>query len=350
LVLQQISATVGLLRPRGTKDFVWVNGQYQPVLEMQPNQTQFWRIINTCHQTAVPLDTSTAVKWVQTAQDGVQLDPQNYNPDPTAKSNTFPNPPQAFQINGTGAWFSTGSLAPGNRIDLLVQAPSTAGTYPITFGGTLLFTVRVTGTAVTAVPFPTPAQFPPMPRFLWDIVPPAGMITRNIRFNTTKTQFPTPTPTPTPQGTQRGRNPGNAAPPLWPNAPPTHTINGKQFSGEIDQYMKLGATEEWNLFNDSVTGGPVHPFHIHVNPFQIVRWFDPAIMAPSLRSTGVPMRSPWVWWDNFAIPVQGWVTMWTRFVDFTGTYVFHCHILGHEDRGMMQLVNVSPAGTPMSHE
>jgi hypothetical protein len=64
LVLQQISATVGLLRPRGTKDFVWVNGQYQPVLEMQPNQTQFWRIINTCHQTAVPLDTSTAVKWV----------------------------------------------------------------------------------------------------------------------------------------------------------------------------------------------------------------------------------------------------------------------------------------------
>jgi len=350
LVLQQISATVGLLRPRGTKDFVWVNGQYQPVLEMQPNQTQFWRIINTCHQTAVPLDTSTAVKWVQTAQDGVQLDPQNYNPDPTAKSNTFPNPPQAFQINGTGPWFSTGSLAPGNRIDLLVQAPSTAGTYPITFGGTLLFTVRVTGTAVTAVPFPTPAQFPPMPRFLWDIVPPAGMITRNIRFNTTKTQFPTPTPTPTPQGTGGGRNPGNAAPPLWPNAPPTHTINGKQFSGEIDQYMKLGATEEWNLFNDSVTGGPAHPFHIHVNPFQIVRWFDPAIMAPSLRSTGVPMRSPWVWWDNFAIPVQGWVTMWTRFVDFTGTYVFHCHILGHEDRGMMQLVNVSPAGTPMSHE
>jgi len=350
LVLQQISATVGLLRPQGTKDFVWVNGQYQPVLEMQPNQTQFWRIINTCHQTAVPLDTSTAVKWVQTAQDGVQLDPQNYNPDPTAKSNTFPNPPQAFQINGTGPWFSTGSLAPGNRIDLLVQAPSTAGNYPITFGGTLLFTVKVTGTAVSPVPFPTPAQFPPMPRFLWDIVPPAGMITRNIRFNTTKTQFPTPTPTPTPQGTGGGRNPGNAAPPLWPNAPPTHTINGKQFSGEIDQYMKLGATEEWNLFNDSVTGGPAHPFHIHVNPFQIVRWFDPAIMAPSLRSTGVPMRSPWVWWDNFAIPVQGWVTMWTRFVDFTGTYVFHCHILGHEDRGMMQLVNVSPSGTPMSHE
>ena len=350
LVLQQYSVVLGLLRPSGTKDFVSVNGQYRPVLEMKPNETQFWRIINSCHQAAVPLDTSTALKWVQTAQDGVQLDPQNYNPDPTFKSNTFPNPPQAFQINNTGPWFSTGSLAPGNRIDLLVQAPSTANSYPVTYGGILLFTVKVAGTPVTATPFPTQAQFPKMPGFLADIVPPAGMITRNIRFNTTKTQLPSASPTPTPQGTKGGRNPSNAAAPLWPNAAPMHTINGKQFSGEIDQFMKLGATEEWNLFNDTIAGGPAHPFHIHVNPFQIVQWFDPAIMSSSLQSTGVPMRKPWVWWDNFAIPVGGWVTMWTRFVDFTGTYVFHCHILGHEDRGMMQLVNVSPGTTTMTHK
>jgi FtsP/CotA-like multicopper oxidase with cupredoxin domain len=352
LVLQQISVSVGLLRPQGTKDFVWVNGQYQPVIEMKPNETQFWRIVNACHQQAVPLDRSTALKWVQTAQDGVQLDPQNYDPDPTSRTNTFPNPPEAFQKNGTGPWFSTGGLAPGNRIDLLVQAPSTPNTYPVTFGGTLLFTVRVTGTAVNPTPFPSRTDFPEMPKFLWDIVPPTGMITRNIRFNTTKTQLPGPSPTPTPQGTTGGRNSASPTPtpPLWPNAPPTHTINGKQFSGEIDQYMKLGATEEWNLFNDAISGGPAHPFHIHVNPFQIVRWFDPAIMPANLQSSGVPMRSPWIWWDNFAIPVGGWVTMWTRFVDFTGPYVFHCHILGHEDRGMMQLVNVSPGGTPMTHK
>ena len=356
LVLQQISVSVGLLRPQGTKDFVWVNGQYQPVLEMKPNETQFWRIINACHQQAVPLDkpAGTNIRWVQTAQDGIQLDQKNYNPetDPKSKFNTFPNPPQAFQINNTGPWFSTGSLAPGNRIDLLVQAPSRTGNYPVTFGGTLLFTVKVTGTAVTAVPFPTPLEFPKLPDFLWDIVPPPGMVERTIRFNTTKTQLPGPSPTPTPQGTTGGRNSASPTPtpPLWPNAPPTHTINDKQFSGEIDQFMKLGATEEWNLFNDSIKGGPAHPFHIHVNPFQIVRWFDPAIMDAGLQSTGVPMRKPWVWWDNFAIPVQGWVTMWTRFVDFTGTYVFHCHILGHEDRGMMQLVNVSPGGTPMTHK
>jgi hypothetical protein len=73
---------------------------------------------------------------------------------------------------------------------------------------------------------------------------------------------------------------------------------------------------------------------------------------------------PWiVWWDNRAIPtalasasgmvtkpdgspaLMGYFKMWTRFVDFTGMFVDHCHILGHEDRGMMQLVQVVPKPT-----
>lgn len=350
LVLQQFSAVIGLLRASGTTDLVSVNGQYTPVLEMKPNETQMWRIVNACHQASVPLNTSTGIKWVQTAQDGVQLNPINYNPDPSAPTNTFPVPAKAVLVNG--AWLSTGSLAPGNRVDLLVQAPSSAGEYPVTFGGSnkLLLTVKVTGTSVSATPFPSQAQFAQMPGFLSDIRPPVGMVKREIRFNTTRTQFAGPSPTPTPQGTPGGRNPTNASAPFIPNAAPTHTINGKQFSGEIDQYMKLGATEEWNLFNDTPIGGAAHPFHIHINPFQVIALFDPAYMAPSLQSTGVPLKGPWVWWDTFAIPPGGWARMWTRFVDYTGTYVFHCHILGHEDRGMMQMVNVSPSGTSMKHK
>jgi FtsP/CotA-like multicopper oxidase with cupredoxin domain len=354
LVLQQFSAVLGLLRPAGTKDLVSVNGQYTPVLEMKPNETQFWRFINACHQSAVPLDRPTGIKWVQTAQDGVQLDPRNYDPDPNSETNA-PIPVPAKAILKNGAWLSTGSLAPGNRVDLLVQAPSATGDYKVTFGGnTLLLTVRVKGTAVNAIPFPSRDEFPEMPKFLKDIVPPMGMVQRPIRFNTTKTELPnpspSPTPTPTPEGSTGGRNPADAQPPLMPNAPPKHTINGIQFSGEIDQYMKLGATEEWTLFNDTPSGGPAHPFHIHINPFQVIELFDPAYMPASLKDTGVPMRQPWVWWDDFAIPPGGWAKMWTRFVDFTGTYVFHCHILGHEDRGMMQLVNVSPSGTVMTHK
>jgi FtsP/CotA-like multicopper oxidase with cupredoxin domain len=348
LMLQQFSAVLGLLRPVGTKDLVSVNGQYTPILEMKPNQTQLWRIVNACHQTAVPLDRSTDIKWVQTAQDGVQLDPRNYDPDPSSLTNA-PIPVPAKAILKDGQWLSTGSLAPGNRVDLLVQAPNTPKDYPVTFGGKLLLTVRVKGTAVSPAPFPSRDEFPKMPGFLSDIIPPVGMLKREIRFNTTKTQLPSPAPTPTPQGSTGGRNPSpSPSPPLMPNAPPTHTINGKQFSGEIDQYMKLGATEEWNLFNDTPLKGPAHPFHIHINPFQVIALFDPS--DSSMPKTGVDLKPPWVWWDNFAIPPGGWARMWTRFVDFTGTYVFHCHILGHEDRGMMQLVNVSPSGTTMKHK
>jgi FtsP/CotA-like multicopper oxidase with cupredoxin domain len=303
---------------------------------------------------------------VQTAQDGVQLHQLIYNPDPAAPTNQgFPVPAKAVETDQ--GWVTTGSLAAGNRIDLLVQAPSTPGSYPVNFTNNfgqkvLLLTVKVAGTAVSAVAFPSQTEFPKRPDFLDDIRPPVGMVTREIRFNTTKTQLPSPSPTPIPPGSTGGRNPTPtptpAIPPsptptpssLFPNAPPTHTINGKQFTHEVEQHMKLGATEEWNLFNDTPKGGPAHPFHIHVNPFQVIALFDPAYMNESQRAEGVTLRRPWVWWDDFAIPPGGWVKMWTRFVDFTGTYVFHCHILGHEDRGMMQLVEVYPARTPMKHK
>jgi FtsP/CotA-like multicopper oxidase with cupredoxin domain len=360
LVLQQYGAVVPLLRSGAAPqnaDLVSVNGQYTPVIQMNPNELQLWRVVNACHQAAVPINAAPAgLKWVQTAQDGVQLNPDNYNPDPTAPTNiSFPVPAKAIQVDG--AWVTTGSLAPGNRIDLLVQAPSTPGTFQVSYGSKnkLLLTVKVAQDPQSSpipnpMPFPTRAQFPAMPGFLADIRPPVGMVRREIRFNTTNTQLPGSPPTPPPQGSVGGRNASGAQPPLFPNAPPMHTINGKQFSGEIDQYMKLGATEEWNLFNDSPSGGPAHPFHIHINPFQVIAMFDPSYMDASLKTTGVPLKEPWVWWDNFAIPPGGWAKMWTRFVDFTGTYVFHCHILGHEDRGMMQMVNVSPGGTVMTHK
>ena len=65
-----------------------------------------------------------------------------------------------------------------------------------------------------------------------------------------------------------------------------------------------------------------------------------------------PLAGPFVWRDTFAIPaarqdsatgnqkVDGHFTMRSRFADYTGQFVLHCHILGHEDRGMMQLVAV----------
>ena len=98
------------------------------------------------------------------------------------------------------------------------------------------------------------------------------------------------------------------------------------------------------MYNDNLDGA-AHPFHIHINPFQVVEILDPAKSPNPVR-----LPRPWVWWDNFAIPPGGYFKMLTRFVDFTGKFVLHCHILDHEDRGMMQLVQVVTNTTNMKHK
>jgi len=70
------------------------------------------------------------------------------------------------------------------------------------------------------------------------------------------------------------------------------------------------------------------------------------------------------WWDVFRIPtgrkvtgkkkgpvtVSGYFKMRSRFVDYPGQYVMHCHILIHEDRGMMYSVEVvKPSATRTHH-
>jgi hypothetical protein len=50
-----------------------------------------------------------------------------------------------------------------------------------------------------------------------------------------------------------------------------------------------------------------------------------------------------------AIVVPGYFKMRSRFVDYSGLYVIHCHILAHEDRGMMNIVEVVPYKTIYAH-
>jgi hypothetical protein len=47
--------------------------------------------------------------------------------------------------------------------------------------------------------------------------------------------------------------------------------------------------------------------------------------------------------------IPGYFKMRSRFVDYAGYFVLHCHILAHEDRGMMTVVEVAPLQTPYSH-
>jgi FtsP/CotA-like multicopper oxidase with cupredoxin domain len=122
-----------------------------------------------------------------------------------------------------------------------------------------------------------------------------------------------------------------------PEKTPTPSINNIYQHDRIDHEVILGTQQIWQL--SSKVGS--HPFHIHVNPFQII----------SITSTN-PSRKD----DNDIDPqYEGLVGTWkdtllvipghkievaTRYERYIGEYVLHCHILEHEDQGMMQNVKV----------
>lgn len=319
LVFQTYATVMPELRAANVKqasDLVMVNGQWTPLLQMNPNEMQMWRMVNACYNQSLSLNAPTGIKWVQTAQDGVQFHQKNYNPAVTNAS--FPVPARSVA--------PFGSFAPGNRIDLLVQAPSTTGQFPVKFAGVTVLIVDVrqdpnVKPITTPMPFPTVAQFPVQPGFLADLKFSDVKVSRDLHFASNPTPYPTPSP--------------------FYQVPMRHTIDGKQFSGNVDQTMLLGGTELWTLYNDNSTGLP-HPFHIHINPFQVVE-------MKTATGNAVKLPTPWIWWDNFAIPPGGYVKILTKFADFTGKYVLHCHFLDHEDRGMMQLVQVVNNITTMKH-
>jgi len=99
-------------------------------------------------------------------------------------------------------------------------------------------------------------------------------------------------------------------------------INGQPFdSKRIDARPKLGSVEVWRFTNPSPM---MHPMHVHDVMFQIL---DRDGQPPAPEEAG--------WKDTVHVPAGSAVRVIAKFVDYTGTYVFHCHILEHEDRGMM---------------
>jgi len=88
-----------------------------------------------------------------------------------------------------------------------------------------------------------------------------------------------------------------------------------------------------------------HPFHIHVNPFQVDEILDPQGRDVSGlgASDGGDSQYPGlkgVWKDTLFVKQGYTLKVRTRYQRYVGQYVLHCHILDHEDQGMMQNVRV----------
>ncbi|OBQ15505.1 MAG: hypothetical protein AN486_23015 [Anabaena sp. AL93] len=125
----------------------------------------------------------------------------------------------------------------------------------------------------------------------------------------------------------------------------------------VDRTLTLGKVEEWTL-QSKVAG---HPFHIHVNPFQIVKILDPNgkdVSRPDVKDdfSGAidpeyrGLKGVWkdtIWVKTVTEDVNGVKTelpykifIRTRYERYIGDFVLHCHILDHEDQGMMQNVSI----------
>ena len=106
---------------------------------------------------------------------------------------------------------------------------------------------------------------------------------------------------------------------------------------------RLNSVEEWRIVNHN---NDEHPIHVHVNDFQVIEYFDPTTglrTGPdkfSIDNANAP--APTMHSDESVIQ-PGILAIRTRFDEYTGLYVMHCHRLNHEDNGLMALVNVIPA-------
>ncbi|MGQ1839707.1 multicopper oxidase family protein [Kocuria turfanensis] len=292
---------------------VLVNGQVRPGATAAPGERELWRVVNACPS-----------RYLRLTLDGqtVRLLGRDVG--------RLPAPREVTEV----------VLAPGNRVELLVDtregtsrllaAPvdrgSMDGMMDGMMGGAMpgdgpgndepieVLTLEVAG-ARAGNPGPVPAG--PAPRDLrgepvaarrtLDFAMGAGMGMGGGMMGDGMMGEGT-----TGDGTTGGtRGPGSMM---------SFTIDGERFDAErTDQRVAVGTVEEWTLTNSSPMD---HPMHLHVWPMQVVQDEDHDVGAP-------------LWLDVVNIPAFGEVVVRVAFDDFGGRSVYHCHILDHEDLGMM---------------
>lgn len=259
----------------------YLNGQLRPVVSIRPGEVQRWRIANLSANSFLRLPIPPGLDAWMLAADGTPV-----NTVTAVRSLTLaPAARRTIMVRGR---------EPGD----VVLRSADFGTGVQAVAATDLATIRVEGHRMAARR---------IPRSVYDMPDLRGLPVANSRTVRFSMQ---------PQ----------------PSGPPQFLINDMNF----DQWgarnlavMKLNTVEEWTLTN---TTGEYHPFHIHVQPFQVVS-------VNGVPAKGVDYR------DTVPIPpmqdgVPGTVVIRQRYADFTGRFVVHCHILFHEDHGMMAPVNV----------
>jgi len=283
----------GLLEP-ASPTVRLVNGQYQPTMTVAAGETQLWRIANIGYGIFYDLQLDGA-GFTVVGQDGV----------PSAAP---------AQVNHL-------LMPPGRRFDVLV----TAGAPGSTTLRTLAYSNGPEGGSA-------------------DQYPDTTLMKVDVQQGSESTAGPSGmTASPQVAGPLPGAHPDLSGEPvarsrnvvLHDDGGNNFYINGKLYDMKptFEEPAVLGTVEEWTLTN---TSGQNHPFHLHTAPFQVL----------SVNGAAPPATD---YMDGVTVPyavngVAGKVVIRMRFTDFTGQWMFHCHIAGHEDNGMMGSVPVVAAG------
>lgn len=264
-----------------------INGRIQPVISLQAGETQLWHLGNIGADIWYDLELAGLTLTV-IAEDANPLD------KPLTTDHLL--------------------MAPAKRYDVLVQAQKPGNYQLITRAMTtgpdgddypeaLMAKVKVTGTEKAPVALPTTIQA------LDDLS--GETIARQRIFDLTEN-----------------------------NDIGQFFINQRMFDpNQVDATPVIGTVEEWIFRNNT---HELHPIHLHVNDAQIVSINGVTQQARSWVDT-IPI--PYIYKDGSGNDVPGEVVMRFRFRRFMGPYVFHCHILGHEDNGMMSIINVTSPGS-----
>ena len=314
-----------------------VNGNKNPTLNLKKDEIQRWRIING---NSTPRSFMKLELRAGTSEDGALQALYRIAVDGiTLYGKSMKFPPVKLE---------TIPFAPGNRVDLLINLePNTTGISTYTLWKVIdsdlvslqmagnsppepLVTINVDNETTFANATKVKASFQ---KLLSNGIPTTGIpaylnpIPTVDQENTTPVVF------------QASRNAG------------FRISNTKYTSSVKNIEAELNSTQEWIVAN--AQGGATHPFHIHVNPFLIVASADISNVTIANTDTNQEIydkltannvqwndQDDGIWWDTFSIAPGKAYKIRHRFDDYWGTYVLHCHVLIHEDQGMMWNVKI----------
>jgi len=303
-----------------------LNGAFQPTLVMRPGEVQVWHFVNSASFRPFHpvLDDHTMLAF---ARDGVPYDQRFLPVNRLSAANL--RPPE----------WPGAAVYPGGRLSVIVRASDTPGAYylrsaeaPSSDGEEIVARLVVEGEPA-AMSLPPPSRLA-RPQELKPITDEefaaSGGRQRTVMLSIEPKDSPR-LPQPLPAG-EDWFVPATDIQNFITNLvfaagkPPSAGGTGLAvFQSWLAEHktVPLNAVEEWTLINGNAYP---HPFHIHVNECYVTKLNGEAITP--------------FWADTLPIPPNGSLTFRSRFTDFTGSFVWHCHALDHEDMGMMQLVEV----------